>query len=299
MNDLAVALLSLVIGVVATLAVAHYYFRRTVSKELTVYLQSSAQLFRGVASEVRRQLVIEYKGVAVDHLQEMQFLIANTGERAIRDVIAPLTVTLPDEAFLLDAALLHTNPEERQITLVPAEHLLSFNFPLLNRDEFFVVRLLVRGRVAAEKLRFTLTADDLPPVLTPIWTPPDLVKSDEKRSFEYPLLIGSAFVGAIGWAIAWLVYHTWTILPHTREGFWSFVPDQFVGFLASVFAAVPAIILIVAAVLMFFGAFGDFSFPPRKRFVVPKDILRIRRPLFVEDGAHFRALTDDETPKKG
>lgn len=297
MTDLTVALLSLIIGVAATLAVGHYYFRRTVSKELSVYLQSSAQLFRGVAHEVRQQLNIEYRGVPVEHLQEVQFLIANTGERAIRDVIKPLSSTLPGDCALLDAALVHVTPKEREIRLTTTERSLQIDFPLLNRDEFFVLRLLVRGRFKSEDLTFQITADDLPPALKPSWSAPDLIKSDEKRSFEYSALIASAAFGVTGWACALLVYNTWVSLPQSSEGFLATLLHPSNVAAAALVACIPTLVFIVVAVMLFFGSFTDFSFPPRRRFVVPKDVLRFHRPLFVERGSY--AIVHEEALKKG
>jgi hypothetical protein len=143
-NELIVPVVSLVVGVAVTLIVGHYYFRRTVSKSLTPFFYFSSHLLRDIAPEVREQLRVEYRGVPIDNLQELQFRIANTGERAIRDVIAPLTLTLPSDCSLLDASILHVSPTGRVVTLVTGEHEIRFEFPLLNSREFFLIRLLLR-----------------------------------------------------------------------------------------------------------------------------------------------------------
>ena len=87
MNDLVISIGSLIVGVVAS----RYYFKRTVDKSLTPYIHFSSSLFDGVDPSVRESLKIAYKGTPVNELLEIQFLIANTGERSIRDVIHPLT----------------------------------------------------------------------------------------------------------------------------------------------------------------------------------------------------------------
>jgi hypothetical protein len=131
MNELILAFSSLLVGIVATVLVSRYYFRRSFDKSLTVFLHFATSLFRGIAPEVRQALRIEYRGVPVDELFEIQFLIANTGERAIRDVIEPLSLDLPQNCSLLDAALLHVAPPERQVTLTKSEHQVRFEFPVL------------------------------------------------------------------------------------------------------------------------------------------------------------------------
>ena len=91
-NELVVPIVSLVIGVAATLIVGHYYYRQADSKSLTPFLYFSTDLLRGIAPEVRARLRVDFGGVPVDALQELQILVANTGQRAIRDVISPLTM---------------------------------------------------------------------------------------------------------------------------------------------------------------------------------------------------------------
>lgn len=97
MNEFTIAVGSLIVGVLVTIWVSRYYFRRTVDKALTPYIQFASSLFDGVDPAVRESLKISYKGTAVTELLEIQFLVANTGERAIRDVIAPLSVSVPKD----------------------------------------------------------------------------------------------------------------------------------------------------------------------------------------------------------
>jgi hypothetical protein len=144
MNDLAVSLASLIIGVVATVWVSRYYFKRTTDKSLTPYLQFMSSLFDGVDPSVRESLKIAYKGTAVTELLEVQFLIANTGERPIRDVIAPLTLSIPENCSLLDASLLHISPEGREVEIKHTPDTVVFRFP--KRRRFRVPASLHRRR---------------------------------------------------------------------------------------------------------------------------------------------------------
>lgn len=79
MGNLAISLGSLIVGVVATIWVSRYYYKRSTNKALTPYLQFFSSLFDGVDPSVRESLKIAYKGTAVTELLEAQFLIANSG----------------------------------------------------------------------------------------------------------------------------------------------------------------------------------------------------------------------------
>jgi hypothetical protein len=112
-------------------------------------------------------LKITYKEKLVDDLLEIQFLIANTGVRAIRDVISPLSVEVPETCSLLDTAILYVSPAERIVRSQIDGRKVIFDFPLLNANEFFIVKLLLQGQAKPKDLKFTITVDDLPPILSP------------------------------------------------------------------------------------------------------------------------------------
>jgi len=121
MNQLLISIGSLVAGIVAAGLVSRYYFRRSVEKSLTPYIQFSSSPLKGIDPEVRKELEVKYRDHAIDNLYEIQFLIANTGDKAIRDVIEPLTLTIPDGCVLLDASVLHVSPKGRKIILEMSE----------------------------------------------------------------------------------------------------------------------------------------------------------------------------------
>jgi hypothetical protein len=280
MSELLLAIVSLVIGVAATLIVGRYYFRRTVAKSLTPYLHFSTPLFRGIAPEVRGALHIEYNDQPVEELMEAQFLIANTGERTIHDVIEPLTLALPDGCSLLDASLLHISPADRRITLTKTDREIRFEFPLLNRREFFLVRLLIQGKASPHEFVFTITADDLPPRLRTGFLPPDSVGTSQKQEFSWGGLIAAIVFGIFGAAFAVIIYDSWVSAPHPYQGFWSFVPQLSWRMIASAVAAIPTIFFTVISVIAFFAAFSGGSFPPTRRmFVLPRSLVRSQYPF--------------------
>jgi len=277
MGGLALALTSLIVGVLATVWVSRYYFKRTTDKSLTPYLQHISSLFDGVDDSVRESLKIAYKGTAITELLEVQFLIANTGERPIRDFIAPLTLSIPQNCSLLDASILHVSPEGREVLINQTPHTVAFNFPLLNSGEFFITKLLLQGVAKTKDLKFTITVDDLPPVLTAVRMPPDLIAGERKRKFEWELLAIGSVLTAMGAAISTLVFLQWeVILQSWNQGLIASFPRNWTTLLSSAVVIFPALLLLVGGTMLCVGAFTNFSLLRQRRFIVPSEFHRTR-----------------------
>ena len=292
MNQLLISIGSLVAGIVAAGLVSRYYFRRSVEKSLTPYIQFSSSPLKGIDPEVRKELEVKYRDHAIDNLYEIQFLIANTGDKAIRDVIEPLTLTIPDGCVLLDASVLHVSPKGRKIILEMSEDKqeVRYIFPLLNSGEFFISKLLLNGAPTEESFSFSIVADELPPTLTPTHLPYDSIASSRKREFEFSLLTAGLVITVLGLAIVKLIYDGWSSLPNWSEhGFWEFFTS--LGFSGwALFASIlPAFVFLLIGVMLTVASFTEGSFPPpKKKFIVPDDrqLLkrrRIRPPIKVED----------------
>ena len=189
MDNFLIALGSIIVGVIATIWVSNHYFRRSKRKSLTPYIQFSTSVFKGVDQSVRDSLKIEYKEVKINDLFEIQFLIANTGEKAIRDIIQPLTLHVPEGSQILDASILHIHPKGREVSIFVEGSDTIFEFPLLNSDDFFIAKILLEGEPKDKDFSFSISVDDLPPTLKPRFLPPDLVDTGEKRKFEIVLLV--------------------------------------------------------------------------------------------------------------
>ena len=271
--------LFLLIGVAATLLVSRYYFRRSVAKSLTPFLHFSTSLFRDIAPEVRQALKIEYAGTRIEDLMEVQFLIANTGERAIHDVIEPLTVEIPQDCFVVDATLLHTNPAERRIILQKTEKSVRFEFPLLNQREFFLVRLLLRGEALPNRFSFTITAEDLPPRLAITPLPFDAIGTPDDKRFEWSGVVAALVIAVLASAVGFVAYNGWRSTPRPYEGWLRLCPAMSWHTACIAGTSLVAVILILIAMLVALASFGGGSFPPRKKlFILPRDLMRRRIP---------------------
>jgi hypothetical protein len=274
-----VGILGIVIGVIASILIGRYYYRRTVHKDLSIFGLLNSEVFAGIAPDVREQLHFRFKDREVTELQQLLFLVANTGERAIRDVIETLRLDLPPTAAILDASIVHRHPEDLNATLHVTQmdraegSVVRLDFPLLNTKEFFIVKMLLSGKLPQAPLTFHLLCDDLPRTI-PISRLPPTAYDDRPYKFEWALAAGATGVLAIP---AWLCYAIYQ-LSLSRPELFPYPWDTFVPSLDSALVVLPTIVLVAGFTflgLMILGAaiFGG-EFPPKKgpRFPLPKSV---------------------------
>ena len=261
--------------------VGRYYSR----KSLGVYRLLNSFAFDGIAPDVRKKLQFRFQDREVHELQQVVLLVANDGERAIRDVIEPLTLTIPAEVEVLDASIIYRQPDGLEAEIVidlhpPASSDLKFEFPLLNKREFFVVKLLLSGRLNVQNLR--ILSDDLPRSLKIRPLPPTAMLPEETfRSLKLRRAISAGFVLIIpAWAcyVAYLLYKARpTLFPHLiPQGFSLYVSAETL-FLFIPFAGI--VVFFVFRHLAMLGSllFGDFRLSPR--FQLSKELRESVFPL--------------------
>lgn len=277
------AIIGLVLGIVATVLVSRYYFLRTVDKRLSVFGLLNSYVFAGIAPDVRRNLHFIFQDQEVTDLQQVVLLVANDGERAISNIIEPLSVHLPSGIDVLDVSILHRNPDVLKAAISQrtssSGQIVDFSFPLLNKGEFFVVKLLLSGSVAMRDMAFRILADDLPRSIKVRHLPPASLR-DKKYEIEWPLVgIGCAILLFPLWVV-YMLHLLWTKQPELFPYPW----EQFVISWQSGLLVLPGIIL-----LLFYGflgaaialsAFFDGEFPPKRspKFPIPKELRNIAFP---------------------
>ncbi len=194
-------------GLISFLISRFYYKKGLKKKTLSCYVQYISEILTDIDPEVKQRLVIDFEGRKVDSLYQVQFIIANTGDLPIRDVIRPLTLEVPNAGEVLDANVVYIEPNGREVgqqTLRTGENnFVEFTFPLLNSGDYFVVKLLVKGSAPLpddnegadddESLidflefkrynlfKFKIAADDLPSVIVSERLPNDY--SDFESSY--------------------------------------------------------------------------------------------------------------------
>lgn len=173
MSNTQIALVSLVTGGLLSAVISWYFFRKTVDKRLSVYIQFVSPVLAGVDDPlIRKAIEIHYRGTQIDDLLQLQFVVVNEGQRAIRDLLDPLSLVLPKTAKLLEATILHVEPKGREVTINSSETpngeaKVEFRFKLLNKSEFFFVKMLINGTLDPDSLSFNIAVDDLPPTIIP------------------------------------------------------------------------------------------------------------------------------------
>lgn len=139
------SIVSLIVGILASQIISKYYYKRGLKKHLTPYVKFSSSPLDGVDPGVRSAMEITYQGQRLTAFHEIQFLVANTGDKAIRDIIDPLSIDIPDDCLLLDATILFASPEGRKVDAQydPDARRVAFDFLLLNPRDFFIAKLLL------------------------------------------------------------------------------------------------------------------------------------------------------------
>lgn len=283
-------IIGVLIGMAATVAITHYYFRRTTKKSLGIYKLLISHTFTGIEQELREQLRFTYQNKEIEDLLQIEFIVANDGEKAISNVIEPLRFTLPEGVQLLNASVLHRHPNslDASIELDAGEEnsdTISFRFPLLNKGDFFVVKLLLNGQLESDNLEFSLLADDLPRSLRMRWIPPSAFHQRKLRPEWAAITVGLIPVGLAVW-LGWVLILIKNARPELSPIPWS----DFTLSLESAVLILPAIVLLIAlgfigiALIVSIG-FDEFS-TTGPRFPLPKELRnRARFP--------FRIMSDE------
>ena len=192
-------------GVVSILA-ARYHYRR--SKRLVFFVQTINYIFTFIKPQIKSDLKIKFKDHTIEELYEIQFIVANTGNEAISNLIRPITMKIPQKGFILDYSIVYIHPTGREVFLKHDGTSISIDFPLLNSGEYFIFRLLVSGSLdlknwsfsrEAELFKFKISCAGLNPEITAKKLPFDFWRySNNKRplvKIEFEHVLTLLFLG--------------------------------------------------------------------------------------------------------
>lgn len=277
MFSLSIDIFLALIGIAVGIFVSRYYFQKAIDKKLTPYIYLALPVLQNIDPDVRKSLKIQYHEVEVADLFQLQFLIANEGQLAIRDCIEPLTLILPPNVKVFDATILHVDPKGRTVNVsvneVDGSTQVKFDFPLLNHGNFFVVQLLLNGEVKASDLIFQITVDDLPPTLEAQRLPYELIRSDAPK-IEWSALWVS--LGLIVGAIA-SIYGIVLLVEARPEYFPPLLPianfhPNILVLITIVLWAIGDLLLVTFGIALLFAvAFGDVTLK-KPKFPLPSHL---------------------------
>ncbi|UCN00428.1 hypothetical protein LCX93_00505 [Sulfurimonas sp. SWIR-19] len=286
--------ISVLIGVIATYFFAKYYFEKSINKSLTPYIDFTSSILSNIDDDVKKVLDIKYKGMKVDNLTEIQLLVANTGDIAIRDLIHPLEVQLPNSISIIDVVILYIYPEGREVNLKLEENKIILNFDLLNQKDFFVVKFLFDGKLRVSDFKFKIVVDDLPPIITAKRMPYDLIeeeaKETKKSSFDYGEIISGIVLLTIGFSLFYTAYSSNLNFPdiHIKTFFEDIekinIDDLQLGIFTKWISYLMGIALSFASLALLFGFIEKINpFRDKNTFVLPKEIYKSKSLLLKQD----------------
>lgn len=297
-STLFISLISLLIGISATIYVTKHYFNRTIEKSLTPFIDYSAHFLENIDQEVKKDLSIKYQNNEVDELTQMQFLIANNGERPIRDLIKPLELHIPEGAVILDSSILHVSPEGRDISISidDSKKVVLMSFQLLNKDEFFIIKLLINGDLKSKDLKFTISVDDLPPVLPIESLPYNMIATEdepEESSFEYWLFISGIAALVAGLSPIYLAYQidlNWPFF--SVPDLQNFTSNITLLHVSKVLVWPIGVICSLIGVGMIVASYDSIQIGKKNKFLIPEGIShrhQHRKGITFEEAAALRA----------
>ena len=256
--NIVITIFVFLITIIFTYYLSRHYFSRTIGRSLTPFVHIHSESLAGIDPEVREDIKIYYKTEEVSDLTRYQIIIANTGDRSIRDFIKPLTIIFPAKTKILDASILHKFPKELEIdykvfTDKRDIDKCEFNIPLLNKNDFFLVNFLLKGQFEPHDPEFRVTVDDVPPRLSSEWLPSDAT-TEEKAEIDWSAIIVGLLCILTGISITYLGYFLW-------ESNQSIFPIPWSTYQFSFFNAV-ALLLSAAIVLVLeiLGIINDDTF---------------------------------------
>lgn len=178
----------------------------------------------------------------------------------------------------MDASILYVFPKGREVNIDPraSGNILEFNFPLLNKDEFFIFKLLIKGEPERKELKFKIVADDLPPELEiQRLTYSQIERESKEKESEFEL--GLLFVG-LGFLVVALFtgilshYVPSDILPKVISEPFQWINNVPIIGIASVIGyLLTGMLTLVGGMVAFAAIFGNFEFPKSKKFRLPNE----------------------------
>lgn len=294
-----------IIGVGIAFFVSRYYYRRSVVKELTPFLLFKSNILDHIDDEVKSNLKIEYNGIKVERLQQILFVIANTGERAIKEQIKPLELKISGKLEIIDAGIVYVHPCGREVKLnvdKKVDNKVEFNFCLLNKDDFFVVKLLINGAPQKLDYRFSITAEDLPPELDVRRLYYDQIGQEgivykEKVGFDINyFLIGVGFIILSACIEISLRYSTEIAIPEIKVAMWSWLNVIPIVSIARFGGYVVSLLLVAIGIIAMRAALVIKQRPKNKKFILPRELARPRYSRDLEE--MFDSVDEDFKEKK-
>ena len=204
--SIGLGLIGILIGV-ASVVVGRHHHRKSLEKRLTVYIYGSRQVLK-IDESIADLTKASFKDREINSVFGLRYLIENDGTKPISNCIEPLSVTtksdpeLLEAPELLDARVLYSQPDSPEVRVLSKQisgnlTKTSFDFSLLNKGDLFIIQLLFNGYISAEKLKFKIRGEDLPPTISPIYQPIPLHNISKPNRLAWWSWVGGGSLGIL------------------------------------------------------------------------------------------------------
>jgi len=170
----------ILIGWYVSFIISKYYYWISIrKKELTAIDYNIDWILDDLNKEIKEKLLISYSWEEINNMYQIKYIIANTWDFAISNIINPLKLEIPFWWDILDFSIVHIEPDLREVSFkvdkVWNTTFIVFNFQLLNPWEYFIFKALIKWDYYIDNeynkrsnFNFTLTCEDLPPKIESI-----------------------------------------------------------------------------------------------------------------------------------
>jgi len=170
----------ILIGWYVSFIISKYYYWISIrKKELTAIAYNIDWILDDLNKEIKEKLLISYSWEEINNMYQIKYIIANTWDFAISNIINPLKLEIPFWWDILDFSIVHIEPDLREVSFkvdkVWNTTFIVFNFQLLNPWEYFIFKALIKWDYYIDNeynkrsnFNFTLTCEDLPPKIESI-----------------------------------------------------------------------------------------------------------------------------------
>jgi hypothetical protein len=236
-----------------------YYFMRSINRKMSPFIcqTSKVKIQDMLDPRFQKDVVLKYNNDDVHSLYELKLIFKNTGDMSICkcNIFEPLLVRFSKKCKFLAAEIGDIYPEGRKVRRKQGKDSVEVNFNVLNKGEYFEVKLLFGNEVSLDDLSISIEAENLPPVLFPEPVAHDMVNANKKHRANMPALSLGAILAVCSIIVLAPYYYFFNAV------YYMFPYFYFSGLMISTFTS--GLILIV-------GSFFHINFPYSKYRPFPK-----------------------------
>lgn len=164
-----IAVLSAGFGAIVSILITRRHSPFVQTPSLTPYLISHHPILSGLGESISDDLKIEFRGEAVESLNETFVLWGNDGRRPVRDLEDPPEIRFPNSINGFQARLIHSDPSDKFEGTIPnkadGRYVVRTPIGVLNPGEYLILHLVTKGRFDPSEAEYRVRGPDLPNAL--------------------------------------------------------------------------------------------------------------------------------------